>query len=52
MEIILETGVTLKSINCFIDDGSFSYIKDPAKEKQIALPEELKTKAGKFHTRK
>lgn len=53
MEIILATGVTLKSINCFVEDGSISYVPDPARvDKQIvSLPEEVKLKQSRFHTR-
>lgn len=28
MEVITATGVTLKSINCFIEDGSISYVEN------------------------
>lgn len=28
MEVITATGATLKSINCFIEDGSISYVEN------------------------
>lgn len=51
MDVISATGVTLKSINCFIEDGSISYAKNPEGE-VIALPQEDENKGVKFHTRR
>lgn len=53
MDIILATGATLRSINCFIEDGSISYIKDPTNSqgKIINIPDKAETKAGRFHSR-
>lgn len=51
MEIITATGATLKSINCFIDDGSMSYIGSPDGQ-TIDIPQKVDTNKGKFHTRR
>lgn len=54
MEVITATGATLRGINCFIEDGSISYVKDPAntQNKIINLPDKIETKSGRFHTRR
>lgn len=54
MEVITATGATLKSINCFIEDGSFSYVKnnDGSDDKTFSLrDEEVEFKTAKFHGR-
>lgn len=54
IEVITATGATLKGINCFIEDGSISYVGDVTgtKGKQINIPEKVESKSGRFHTRR
>ena len=51
MEIVTATGATLKSINCFVEDGSISYVEDN-KGRKIDVPDQVDGKSGKFHTRR
>ena len=39
MEVISATGVTLKGVNCFIDDGSIAYVGSSAgtQQRRISL---------------
>lgn len=54
MEVIAATGATLKSINCFIEDGSISYVGDitGGHGKQVSVAEKVEVKTGRFHTRR
>lgn len=51
MEVVTATGASLKSINCFVEDGSFSYVENKMSgEKTFNLNhEEPEFKTGKFH---
>ncbi len=53
MEVISATGATLQSINCFVKDGSISYVEDKISvEKTFNLPDEpVEFKTAKFHGR-
>jgi len=54
MEVISATGATLKSINCFIEDGSFSYVEKShgGGEKTFNIrDEDVEYQTGKFHGR-
>ena len=53
MEIIAATGATLQSINCFIEDGSISYVenKDSGEKSFNLRDEDVEFKTGKFHGR-
>ena len=53
MEVISATGATLQSINCFIKDGSISYVENKISgEKAFDLRDEsVEFKTAKFHGR-
>ena len=54
MEIINATGATLQSINCFIEDGSVSYVENKISGEKVfdlRSNEEVAFKTGKFHGR-
>ena len=54
LEVILATKVTLKSVNCLIDEGRISYVEnsDSDKEKTIEILEDIGYKREKFHVRR
>ena len=53
MEIIMETGVSLKSIDRLVEDGNISYIenKDINQEDVAKVIDKLVSNKGKFHIR-
>ncbi|MDR7856906.1 hypothetical protein [Tissierella sp.] len=53
MEIIMETGVSLKSIDRLVKDGNISYVenKDIDQEDVAKVIEKLVSNKGKFHIR-
>jgi hypothetical protein len=55
MEIIMETGVSLKSIDRLVEDGNVSYVdnkdKDIDQEDVAKAIDKLVSKKGKFHIR-
>lgn len=53
MEVIAATGVTLQSINCFIEDGSISYVENKGSGEKVfdLRAEEPEFKTAKFHGR-
>ena len=53
MEVISATGATLQSINCFVKDGSISYVENKISgEKSFDLRDErVEFKTAKFHGR-
>ncbi len=53
MEVITATRVTLKSINCFVEDGSISYVENNSSgHKGFNIHDDVELKTGRFHTRR
>lgn len=53
LDIITETGVSLKGINCLVEDGSISYVENKSNsgdmDKNLRLIDGMPTKKGRFY---
>lgn len=54
MEVLSATGATLKSINCFVEDGSISYVEDKSASGGTGfnIHDDVEVSTGRFHTRR
>ncbi|MGB4312977.1 MAG: hypothetical protein GX925_01140 [Clostridiales bacterium] len=56
IDIIIETGVSLKGIDCLVEDGSLSYVEDKLvpkdKDKDSESKDKMSIKKGRFHLRR
>ena len=56
LDIIAETGVSFKGINCLVEDGSFTYVENKLitknVEENLEQTSKRSTKSGKFHFRR
>lgn len=53
MEVITATGASLTSINCFLEDGSISYVQNNhSGHKSFKIHDDVELKTGRFHTRR
>ena len=54
MEIVTATGASIKSINCFVEDGSLSYIDNTIVDNEEVANkyDHVELKTGKFHGRR
>lgn len=55
LEIITETGVSLKSINCLVKEGHVSYVEnklDKAQDEEVKNVEKIVVKKNEFYTKR